>query len=177
MKENLNATQGVNAPLAIASTSSSFTSFEEISPIPRFQKPKQTQRKKQTAEVPTTVEKREALRREATLPSKKRGKVLQKKKRKDSSSSASSAPDNLVMTSGESDIEEEDDDFCIECKGYFCDRKGPKCDWLQCITCKKWRNLQQRQFALQKMLKIKQKMSFVRCSFPSVFNENILLFT
>uniref|UniRef100_T1IEC7 Zinc finger PHD-type domain-containing protein n=1 Tax=Rhodnius prolixus TaxID=13249 RepID=T1IEC7_RHOPR len=140
MKENLNATQEVNAPLAIASTSSSgaITSFEEISPIPRFQKPKQTRRKKQTAEVLTTVEKREILRRKATLPTKKGGKVQQKKERKDSSSSASSAPDNLVMTSGESDIEEEDDDFCIECKGYFYDRKGPKCDWLQCITCKRW---------------------------------------
>uniref|UniRef100_T1HU37 Uncharacterized protein n=1 Tax=Rhodnius prolixus TaxID=13249 RepID=T1HU37_RHOPR len=122
MKENLNATQGVNAPLAIASTSSSgaITSFEEISPIPRFQKPKQTRRKQQTAEVPTTVEKREALRRKASLPTKKKGgKVQQKKKRKDSSSSASSAPDNLVMTSGESDIEEEDDDFCIECWQQF----------------------------------------------------------
>uniref|UniRef100_T1HJE5 Uncharacterized protein n=1 Tax=Rhodnius prolixus TaxID=13249 RepID=T1HJE5_RHOPR len=140
MKENLNATQEVNAPLAIASTSSSgaITTFEEISPIPRFQKPKQTRRKKQTTEVLTTVEIREALRRKATLPTKKKGgKVLQKKKRKDSSSSSSSAPDNLVMTSGESDIEEEDDDFCIECKGYFYDRKGPKCDWLQCTTCKR----------------------------------------
>uniref|UniRef100_T1HQZ9 Uncharacterized protein n=1 Tax=Rhodnius prolixus TaxID=13249 RepID=T1HQZ9_RHOPR len=63
--ENFNENQEVNAPLAIASRSSSGSnmaiastsssganiSFEEISPIPRFQKPKQTRRKKQTAEV------------------------------------------------------------------------------------------------------------------------------
>lgn len=34
--------------------------------------------------------------------------------------------------------EDNDEDFSAVCKGYFYAIKGFKCDWIECIKCKKW---------------------------------------
>jgi hypothetical protein len=67
---------------------------------------------------------------------KKKPSKHQKKKRRVSwSSSSEEIPLDI---SGDSFDENNDDDFCTVCKRYFYAKKGLKCDWIQCIKCKKW---------------------------------------
>lgn len=36
------------------------------------------------------------------------------------------------------DIDGDPDDYCVNCKGYYYDKNGPKVDWICCVKCKKW---------------------------------------
>jgi hypothetical protein len=36
------------------------------------------------------------------------------------------------------DDDDDDDDFCVVCNGYFYAKDGPKCDWIQFVSCSKW---------------------------------------
>ncbi|GFW85885.1 hypothetical protein TNCV_1623291 [Trichonephila clavipes] len=40
-------------------------------------------------------------------------------------------------TSDDSFDDGNNDNFCAVYKGYFYVKKGPKCDWIQCIECNK----------------------------------------
>nr|CAI5857713.1 unnamed protein product [Callosobruchus analis] len=35
----------------------------------------------------------------------------------------------------DSEIEYDVSNFCGSCNRYFMDKKGPKCDWIQCVSC------------------------------------------
>ena len=55
------------------------------------------------------------------------------------SSSSSSSEKPLEFKDTDDDVDaEEDDDLNTVCNGYFYDKRGPKCDWIDCIVWKKW---------------------------------------
>lgn len=71
-----------------------------------------------------------------TVMKKKKNQKVRKRK-ESSSSSASSVEMDLHSTDDDQDIIDESQ-YCKHCNGYYFDKKGPKCDWLQCIKCSRW---------------------------------------
>lgn len=55
-----------------------------------------------------------------------------------SSSSSDTEIEVETKESDDSEIEFEESDWSANCNGYFMDKKGPKCDWIQCVSCSKW---------------------------------------
>lgn len=139
-------------------------SFEAIVPIPAIPGPSGCQKRKQHAQLltcPETIaekrkkreikDKKEAakLKRkknkmekdEADKENKGKKKTFTQKKRRDANPDTSSSESELevpTMESGESELEYDESEYCAQCRGYYFDKKGPKCDWLQCVQCNHW---------------------------------------
>ncbi|GFY51841.1 hypothetical protein TNIN_84291 [Trichonephila inaurata madagascariensis] len=65
-------------------------------------------------------------------------KPSKKQKKKRPASSLSSNKEIPLDTSGDSFAKDNYDDLCAVYKGYFyAKKKGPRCDWIQCIKCNK----------------------------------------
>lgn len=129
------------------------TSFENISPIPAIPGLSKPNVRKQHAEIVTSPEVRERKRQKLKEKLEKQNKLQKKEKRtavkakkasqkrriRDNCSSSSSEEyGNTVSDHSSDNIASDSDDFCAVCNGYYHDKKGPKVDWLCCITCKKW---------------------------------------
>ncbi|GFX34591.1 hypothetical protein TNCV_3658291 [Trichonephila clavipes] len=89
--------------------------------------------KKLTSEVLTELEMKATMREKAGKV-KRNNKNLRKKRRISLYSSSEELP---LGISGDSFDEDNNDDLCAVYKGYFYAKKGPKCDWIQCIECNK----------------------------------------
>ncbi|XP_031335310.1 uncharacterized protein LOC116182439 isoform X2 [Photinus pyralis] len=138
------------------------TSFEAIAPIPVIPGPSRCNKRKQHAELLTSPEiiaekrnkketkdkkeaeklkrKQEKERKEANK--NKKGTQKTKKKRNtritDDTSSSESELEVNTVESGDSELEHDESEFCAQCGGYYFDKTGPKCDWLQCVKCHNW---------------------------------------
>ena len=80
-----------------------------------------------------------------TLAKKKTGKSAKVQRKKTvskgmnySSSSSDTETEVELKESDDSELEFDESDFCASCKGCYMDKKGPKCDWIQCVSCSKW---------------------------------------
>ncbi|CAH1996409.1 unnamed protein product [Acanthoscelides obtectus] len=131
--------------------------FEAISPVPCVEPGPSGYRRKQYAEILTSPEticakrakeeakrtklkQKEERKKTQSIVEHRKKTVVPKKKTKKSPSPNSSDTETEVVTqeSDDSEIDTDESEFCPACHGYFYDKKGPKCDWLQCVTCLKW---------------------------------------
>ncbi|CAH1975463.1 unnamed protein product [Acanthoscelides obtectus] len=88
----------------------------------------------------TKLKQKEERKKTQSIVEHRNKTVVPKKKTKKSPSPNSSDTETEVVTqeSDDSEIDTDESEFCAACHGYFYDKKGPKCDWLQCVTCLKW---------------------------------------
>lgn len=67
-----------------------------------------------------------------------KGKREKLRKRIESSSSCSSSVEMSIHSTDDYDDIIDESEYCKRCNGYYFDKKGPKCDWLQCLKCLRW---------------------------------------
>ncbi|KAF5283404.1 hypothetical protein FQA39_LY04780 [Lamprigera yunnana] len=68
----------------------------------------------------------------------KKGKNQKLRQRIESSSSSSSSVEMSVHSTDDNQDIIDESEYCKHCNGYYFDKKGPKCDWLQCLKCSRW---------------------------------------
>lgn len=140
--------------------------FEQILPVPRIEPGPSNNRghRKQHAEVltsPETISFKKAKQEEKIKKLKQKEerlikckdnvqnkkqtmtKKFQKKRtismqKMHSSSSSDTETEAVTKESDDSEMEFDKSDICPTCNGHFLDKKGPKCDWLECVRCLQW---------------------------------------
>ncbi|CAH1960514.1 unnamed protein product [Acanthoscelides obtectus] len=85
-----------------------------------------------------TDEKHSSNTKEKAGSNKKLAKEKSRRRARFDSSSSESETEVVTQESGESEIEVDRSEICAECGGYYFDKKGPKCDWIQCTRCSDW---------------------------------------
>ncbi|CAH2010540.1 unnamed protein product [Acanthoscelides obtectus] len=106
---------------------------------------KETKEKKRSAKLmksqqrmKKTDEKHSSNTKEKAGSNKKLAKEKSRRRARFDSSSSESETEVVTQKSGESEIEVDRSEICAECGGYYFDKKGPKCDWIQCTRCSDW---------------------------------------